>query len=195
MITPTIPTQENFAERRKRLLPPGQAWAWTKTGDKLLLGFSDEQIRFRQALNDFLIDLLPQSTINLLQEWRESVSLPDECSDSLTTNDREEVLQRLRARGAESVEEYEELFEGSEVIEFFITRVDTAEVDDELIEDDDWQHTWVLSVPEEIGGLIFAIVDETEVDDPIEDFSNSFACQALKEFSAHHFVFIEIIES
>lgn len=194
MPTPAIPTNQDFADRRRKMLPPGQAWAWSVVGDKLLLGFSDEQIRFRQALNSFLLDILPQTTINLLQEWQESVSLPDECSDSLTTNDRDEVLARLRNRGAESVEQYEALFPGSTVVEYFISYVDIMQVDDELVDDFDWQHTWVLEVPEELAGLTFATVDETQVDDPIEDFGTGFTCAANKEFSAHHFVFIEIIE-
>ena len=193
MPKPIIPTKEEFAERYRRLLPPGQAWAFTDVGDKLLLAKSCKQVAFREAINSLLIDILPQSTVNLLQEWRESTSLPDECSDNLTTNDREEVLLRLRGTGAESVEEYLALFPGSEIEEFFLTRVDEVEVDTELVEDEEWQHTWVLKVPEETAGLTFAIVDETEVGDPIEDFGNTFVCRVGQEISAHHFVFVEIL--
>lgn len=193
MTNPVIPTEEEFSQRRRRQLPPGQAWLWLDVGDKLLLGFSPAQVRFRQAINSFLIDILPQTTVNLLQEYRESASLPDECSDNITTNNRDEVLQRYRGVGAESVEEYLALFPGSEIEEFFLTRVDEAELDLELIDDEEWQHTWVLKVPEETAGLTFATVDETEVDQAIEDFGNTFVCKVNQEISAHHFVFVEIL--
>lgn len=191
MPVPAIPTKEDFAERRRRFLPPGQAWAWSKVGDKMLVGFGAEQVRLREALNQFLIDILPQSTVNLLQEWLASVSLPDDCTDSSLSNP--DVLEILRASGAESVEEYEALFPGSTVVEKFIARVDIAECDFELVENEDWYHTWILEVPEEIGGLLFAIVDEFEVDEPIESFTNNFQCKAQKEFPAHQKVFIVIV--
>ncbi len=190
MPTPAIPTKEDFAERRKRLLPPGQAWSWSTIGNNLLVGFGSEQVRFREALNDFLIDILPQSTVNLLQEWLASVSLPDNCTSSSLSN--KDVLEILRASGAESVEEYEALFEGSTVVEKFASYVDQIQTDFELVEDD-WHHTWILEVPEAIGGLLFAIVDEFEVDEPIESFANNFQCKALKEFPAHQKVFIVIV--
>jgi len=191
MPKPTIPTEEQFAQRLKDLFPPGQAWIWSKVGNKLLLGLSKEQVKFRQALNSFLLDINPQTTINLFVEWQQSVSLPDECNDNITSTDRDEILLRLRGRGAESVEEYEALFIGSQVEEFFISRVDEMEVDDELVEDTDWFNTWVLKVPEELAGLTFMIVDDSEIDEAIEDFSNGFVCIAQKEFPAHQNVFIE----
>lgn len=190
MPTPPVPTNEEFADRRRRLLPPGQAWVWSKVGERLLVGFGSEQVRFREAINQLLVDFLPQTAVNLLKEWLDSVSLPDNCTDKSLNN--QDVLEILRQRGAESVEDYEALFPGTTVVEKFISYVD-LEVDFELVEYPDWQHTWILEVPEAIAGLLFAIVDEFEVDEPIETFTNNFQCKALKEFPAHQQVFIVVV--
>lgn len=192
-----IPSQQDFADRRRKMLPPGQAWAWTTTGEKLLKSTAPEQIRFRSAINSLLMDMLPQTTVNLFQEWQASVGLPDACSDPNNLNEISEILLRLQSRGAESVEEFEALFPGSIVVEFHISYIDETEIDTELVDDPNWMHTWVLQVPEDIAEFIFAIIDEFEIDNPIEDFTETplFLCRANQEFPAHQTVFIESIAS
>ncbi len=197
MVSAVVPGKQDFTDRRRRLMPPGKAWAWDQIGEKLLQATAPEQQRFRSSINSLLVDILPQSTINLFEEWKTSVGLPDACSDGNTANDRDELLLRLQARGAESVEEYETLFPGSKVVEYHISYIDEFEIDSELIDDDAWQHTWILQVPQDIAEFIWAIVDEFEIDNAIEDFTVAplFLCRANQEFSAHHFVFIESIAS
>lgn len=171
-----IPDIALLTKRIKSLLPKGSAWFFLDIGDKLLRAFSATDQQLLIDINALQNDMLPQTTVDLREEWQKSVSLPDECI-TILPNDNFEILNRIRARGSESVEDYQAQFPDATIIEVFVNIIDEVETDFELIDDELWQHTWILQI---------AAVDLNEP-------QAQFICRVQKEFSAHHQVIIDII--
>lgn len=185
---------QELSNRSRRHLPPGAAWFWEGDGEFLLVGLAGARARFYNELIGLNRDMLPQETTNFLGEWLESVSLPDNCSDPETPDGIDQILFILRGTGAESVEDYETLFPGSQVIEHFISRVGEFEAGDELVNSDDWMHTWVWQFPEGSAEEVFEfIVGEAVAGDPLGIAAGNFTCRVLQITPSHQQVFIEFV--
>lgn len=165
-----------LTQRIKSLLPKGSAWFFADAGEKLLSGFAVTDQQLLIDINTLQNDMLPQTTVSLREEWQKSVSLPDECI-TILPDDNFEILNRIRARGSESFEDYQAQFPDATIIEVFVNIVDEVETDFELVDDDLWQFTWILQI---------AAADLNEPED-------QFICRVQKEFSAHQQVIIDII--
>ena len=197
-----IPETAVLAQQIKTLLPKGSAWYFLNNGEKLLKAFAATDKQVLVDINTLQNNMLPQSTVALREEWQKSVSLPDECITVLP-NDNLEILNRIRARGSESIDDYRKQFPNATIIEIFFPVIDEITVDFELIDDESitdlvgseldleigfdlidfeikyklWEHSWIFQI---------------HIDD-INESQEQFICKLQKEFSAHHNVIIDII--
>lgn len=189
-----IPDAAHFADRFRRLLPPGEAWEWAGAGNGLLLGFSRQQVRFRDFIRQILLGFIPHTTVDLLPEWLESVSLPNACAfENLAGSD---VLNVLEASQFESFSDFQSVFNESIVVEKFVSRAGATQAGSELVNDESWWSAWVLKVPESVSpGIVFAIADEAVAGDYVEKVrdDDNYACRVLSLVPAHQKVYINRI--
>ncbi len=82
MASPPLFGDSDFQQAMQRLLPPGRAWRVDTTSNlsALLLALAPTYTRSTAAAAQVLVDADPDTTVNLLDEWEESLGLPDPCT-------------------------------------------------------------------------------------------------------------------
>jgi len=97
----------NLIAKYKRLIgklfPLGKAWEKVREHD-LLTGVATEFARIHERGQDFLREIDPNQTLELIEDWEQSLGLPDECSPDNQDyiERREQIVQKLTALGGMS---------------------------------------------------------------------------------------------
>ena len=86
---------DQYQDALWQLLPQGLAWTRLAGGprDQFLRGLAVEPARVDDRIREFLQQMLPSLTHELLSEWEEFLGLPDACEPA----DAEFTLERRRA--------------------------------------------------------------------------------------------------
>lgn len=100
---------DRYAALIRKLFPTGWAWEIEKdsTFDKLVKALAVEPARIEQRAYDFLREMDPNQTFELLEVWERLLGIPDECTP--TTYDpsiyerRVRIIQKLTTGGGQSV--------------------------------------------------------------------------------------------
>lgn len=97
---------ESFRRAFLALLPMGRVWSREPDDIPSLLALALGQIYERQSARslNLLTDAFPASTTELLEEWQESVGLPDPCAGDNPTlaQQRSQIVARLTDSGGSS---------------------------------------------------------------------------------------------
>lgn len=100
-------TNSQYTKLLKTLLPKGDAWnrAAGTIWQDFLSSFAEELVRIHlRAENDFLRELNPATSLEMLPDWERILGLPDECiGAAVSTEDRRnQILYRLTNQGGQS---------------------------------------------------------------------------------------------
>lgn len=153
-----------YSKLLKRLFPRGWAWNFEK-GTKLSTltdSLSTEYCRAEERALEFLEEVDPRTTFELLPDWERLLKIPDECTPdpedlgSLFER-RVRVLQKLTTGGGQDPAFYQliaqQLGYDAEIIDienFDSFKVGRARVGDALTNGADWAFTWLVRAPAEL---------------------------------------------
>lgn len=143
----------------KKLLPKG--WAWRSAPgsvlDNLLAAFASEPARLEGRGFDFLKEMDPNQTFEMLDNWERLLGLPDECTpdDELTLARRRlRVLQKLTTGGGQSKSFYRRIANQLgynigvfDVENYSAFRVGRSRVGDPLTNTDEWAFAFQIKAP------------------------------------------------
>ncbi|AQS84014.1 phage tail protein [Acetobacter aceti] len=97
---------ESFAKALSSLLPGGRIWSREPDDTPSLLALALGQVYERHSARslNLLTDAFPASTTELLDEWQQSVGLPDPCAGDNPTlaQQRSQIVARLTDNGGSS---------------------------------------------------------------------------------------------
>lgn len=146
-------TAENYKQTMIRLSPTGSCWP-TEDGTTwvtLLDALAQEFARVDASAVDLLNEAFPDTTDALLENWERILGLPDIFSDPDATVEerRNTVLFKIRARGGQSADYFEDLIEAlgyeSRVSDIEPFSADYSYAGDFLF-DDYWEHHFLVLV-------------------------------------------------
>src|ERR1700733_6018206 len=92
---------QDYQAAMQRLLPKGRAWRADAAANlsALLLALAPTYTRSTAAAAALLVDAFPETTVNLLPQWEDSLGLPDACAPAgQTLQQRQDAV---RAKWAE----------------------------------------------------------------------------------------------
>lgn len=148
---------EQFKNSLRKYFPRGVAWNFDKQSKIGLLvdALSIEFCRVQERLNQFLIEIDPRQTSELLTDWEASLGLPDECSDLGATVEerRNQVVQKLTNTGGSSAAYYESIAAN---LGFDVTVSDFQRFQAGLsqagdpITNEDWDYYFQVATPAEV---------------------------------------------
>ena len=158
---------EKYKALVRELLPTGWAWKVWKGSvfAKLLDALAEEPARIEERGFDFLQEMDPRTTFEMLDNWERLLGLPDECTpdgDPSLFERRVRILQKLTTGGGQSIAFFkliaEQLGYDADIIDvqnFQDFRVGTARVGDRLTNgtaanDGGWAYTFLVSAPAEL---------------------------------------------
>lgn len=149
------------------LFPRG--WAWRIYKDsvfaKLVDSLGVEPARIEERGFDFLDEMDPRTTFEMLDNWERLLALPDECTppgDPTLYERRVRVIQKLTTGGGQSRNFFKTIAEQLgydadiiDVVNFQDFRVGTARVGDRLTNgttanDGGWAYTFMVQAPAEL---------------------------------------------
>lgn len=149
-------TCEEILDILKKLKPTGRAWLDEPqlTQNKLLEASSDEFCRADVRTDELIVELDPQTTTEMIEDWERTAGLPDKCFDglALTLQERRDaVVSKLRRRGGQSVPFFFDLGESNNLTinnidEFFPFRAGRNSTGDNLY-DENWWYYWQVNSP------------------------------------------------
>ncbi len=180
---------EAYARMLKALLPRGVLWRLESDSviSRVLLAIADELARIDTRTDDFLREIHPPTTSELLADFERTYGLPDPClGESPSTAQRvASLLAKIASTGGQTPAYYiaiaEALGFSIRITEF---REHTVEDDVEApICDDQWPFVWQVNAPLETVGEI--TVEDT-VEDPIAWFGNEQLECVLEELKPAH---------
>lgn len=153
MAAPQFSAQD-YLQALQALLPRGRVWPrdpdamQTKTLAALAKVYERTNIR----ANQLLTDAFPVATFELLQEWEETLGLPDPCAGVAPTVEarRAQVVARLKAQGGQSVAYYI-AFAAALGYTITITQYVPARAGllraGQPLNGPDWAHAWTVTSP------------------------------------------------
>jgi len=194
MATPPLLSDADFQQALSRLLPRGRVWRRDPSSNlsALMLALAPSWTRNTAAAAQVLIDASPATTMNLLEEWEESLGLPDPCTAANPSIQQRQAAVRAKwgARGALTIAYFVALAAN---LGFTITITEFAPfvVDmpcDEPLHEPEWAYVWEVNAPQ-ITTFYFS-VDESSVDDPLETYdAGELVCRITADAPAETLVF------
>lgn len=145
-----------YARVLAMLLPPGRAMALKSGGvfEKLLEGLAVEPAIFEQRIRDLMREADPRETVELAEEWKREVGLPNGCIQDLEVLQlwRRAVVAILRGQGGASRQFFIDLghllgYEQVEITEYSPFQVGISGAGSGL-SNGGWQWTWDVHVTE-----------------------------------------------
>ena len=96
-------TREQYTEQMLKLLPPGKAFSKDENSNiyKMFNAFAGQIKQVDDTAEDLIEDWFPSTTTNFLEEWQNSLGLPDRCIGNSGSLDdqRNQVVARLTFTG------------------------------------------------------------------------------------------------
>ena len=192
----------------RKLFPQG--WAWASKGvdstdlKKLIDSLAIEPCRVEDAANDFINDVYPDTTVDLLEDWERVLNLPDECdlTENPTISERQtRVTQVLTTRGGQNAEFFITLagqfgfdVDLIDIQDYIPFRAGEARAGDSLT-NGDWIYTFTVSAPVSLAGLKRFRASEGVAGDRLLDASNpTLECLLQKHKPAHTIVLFSFKE-
>lgn len=186
----------------RKLFPNGWAWQAKSLNDSELKALIDslsvEPCRVEDAAFDFINDVYPDTSVDLLEDWERLLALPDECdpaTDQTITERQTRVVQVLTTSGGQNVQFFKDLVENFgfdpddiEVVDHRPFRVGQARVGDALT-NGDWIFAFTVIAPLSVSSIKFLRTGEGRVGDRLLDASNqTLECLLQKHKPAHTIV-------
>ncbi len=155
----SLTIKANYKTLIRKLFPLG--WAWRinpgTVFDEFIDSLTGEPCRVEERSIDFLDELNPATTFEMLDNWERLLGIPDECTregDLGVSERRTRILQKLTTGGGQSPSFYQliaqqlgyevEIFD---VLNYQSFRVGISRVGDPLSNGADWAFTWQVVAP------------------------------------------------
>lgn len=147
-------TAEDYRRQAQALLPQGPAWPRETDAliTYLLNGLSEEFARVHNRDIDLLAEMIPISTVEMLEDWERVAGLPDACAGTLETLDlrRRALLTKLATLGGQDAVYFiglAAIFGWTiEIFEYRRFRAGLSSAGDAVSndtgDDDGWVHVW-----------------------------------------------------
>ena len=152
---PNSETVSAYREQLAALLPRGSAWA-KQRGSMLvsvLESLAVEAARIDERGDDLLVEMTPDTTLEMLADWERVAGLPDTCGaeDVQTIETRSAaLLTRLKSLGGQSPQYFIDLAEifgfRITISEFMPFRAGVSYAGDPLT-NGDWVFAWQVNAP------------------------------------------------
>lgn len=148
-------TPEQYAAQLDALLPLGQAWPRDADAKMRLLtrGLAEEFARVDARSKDLIGEVLPSTTLQMLEDWERATGLPDTCVATGQTiqERRNALLARLTSTGGQSRAFFIDL---AKYLGFTITITEFKQFRagvsraGESLNGDPWLNTWRVNAPQ-----------------------------------------------
>lgn len=146
---------DQYGQQLDALLPQGAAWPRDADAKMRLLtrGLAEEFARVDMRANDLLSEVLPNTTVQMLDDWERAAGLPDTCVATGQTlqERRSALLARLTNMGGQSRAFFIELAKylgfTITITEFRQFRAGISRAGEPLC-GDPWLHTWRVNAPQ-----------------------------------------------
>lgn len=105
MATSSVNLRPRYVALIKKLFPMGWAWNFGPTFKKLIEALAYEPARIEARAQDFIEELDPLTTFEMLDNWERLLGIPDECTPAGEVSlfqRRVRVLQKLTTGGGQS---------------------------------------------------------------------------------------------
>lgn len=151
--------EKKYKELIKSLYPKGKAWFFTLLSDqdKLLDSLAIEPARVEERADQFLVEMNPYTTFEMLDNWERFLAIPDECTPEgeLTIQERRQrIVQKLTSGGGQSAEFYKRILqqlgydvEIFDVVDYSAFRVGVSTVGQRLTNTAAWAFTFTVVGP------------------------------------------------
>lgn len=192
---------EKYKGLLRSLFPNG--WAWGIYRGSVLASLVDalavEPARLEERGEDFLDEMDPRTTFEMLDNWERLLALPDECTppgEATLYERRVRVLQKLTTGGGQSKAFFkliaEQLGYDADIIDvqnFQAFRVGTARVGDRLTNgttenEGGWAYTFLISAPAEL--VRYFRVGQSTVGQRLVLFENDTLECVIRKFAPAH---------
>lgn len=143
-------TLAQYTGALKNLLPRGRVWSRENTGIQhgLIEGLAKSFHQMDKDAVQLLIEAFPSTTTDLLDEWNETVGIPDPCfgaPESIEQN-RQYIVAKLIADGGQTVNYYKSIAASLglniKIREFSGSTPGTGAPSGYITHFDHWAHTW-----------------------------------------------------
>lgn len=200
---PFIDLQPKYASLLKRLFPKGWAWNFGDQFNSLIQSLAYEPARLEARTLDFMDELDPRTTFEMLDNWERLLQIPDECTpagDPSIFERRVRVLQKLTTGGGQSITFYKLI---AQQLGYDVSVVDVknykdfragfARAGDELtnstnpdgsVSDAGWVYTWQLKGPAAL--VRYFRAGQGTAGQPLVLFSNDTLECVIKKYSPAH---------
>ena len=194
MAIPPIYGLADIQQAMMRLLPRGRIWRRDPGSNlaALFLALAPTYVRNMASAAQVLVDANPATTVNLLVEWEKSLGLPDACTTASPSTEQRQAAVRAKwgGRGSLTIAYFIALAANlgyAVTIEEFTPFTVDLPVDLPLL-DDEWAFIWHVTAPAIV--TFYFSVDESSVDDPLEDYdSGELVCRFKADAPAETIVF------
>lgn len=185
-------TAEQYRDLLKQLLPPGRALPREPgtTIDALLDGMAQELARLDERGVDFLVDVNPLTTLELLPEWEAVAGLPDKCTGELeetVQGRRAALVAKLSSSGGQSAAYFiavaAALGYTVTITEFRPFRAGYSVAGDALT-NGDWVYTWQVNAPEET--VRYFSAGRSVAGEPLASWGNDLLECKIRELKPAH---------
>ena len=195
-------TSLKYKKLLRKLLPTGWAWQAKSITDSDLKNLIDslatEPCRVENAAFEFINDVYPDTTVDLLEDWERVLNLPDECDPATgqTITERQtRVVQVLTTRGGQNADFFITLagqfgFDVSliDIVDHVPFRAGQARAGDALT-NGDWIFAFTVIAPLSLAATKFFRASEGRAGDRLLDASNpTLQCLLQKHKPAHTIV-------
>ncbi|MCR4530223.1 YmfQ family protein [Acinetobacter venetianus] len=143
-------TLAQYTGALKNLLPRGRVWSRENTGiqHELIEGLAKSFQQMDKDAVQLLIEAFPSTTTDLIDEWNETVGIPDTCfgaPESIEQN-RQYIVAKLIADGGQTVNYYKSIAASLglniKIREFSGSTPGTGAPSGFITHFDHWAHTW-----------------------------------------------------
>lgn len=143
-------TLDQYTSALKSLLPRGRVWSRENIGDQhgLIEGLAKSFQQMDKDAVQLLIDAFPSTTTDLVDEWNNTVGIPDPCfgAPANIEQNRQYIVAKLIADGGQTVDYYISIAASLGLIikirEFSRMAPGTGAPVGLINNLDDWAHTW-----------------------------------------------------
>lgn len=184
---------DQYARMLQGLLPRGAAWTRDSAAKltQLLRGMADELARIDTRGDNLINEALPDTTLELLDQWEVVAGLPGECTGPLETVEqrRDALVMRLATVGAQSRQYFIDVAAALgytvTITEFRPFQVGSVAGDE--LTGGDWLHAWRVNAPE---ATVRDFTAGSIAGEPLQSWGNTLLECAIGRVKPAHTVLI-----
>lgn len=194
MLAPNF-TAADFLNALQGLMPRGRVWprAQDAVQTKVLSGLAPSYERQTARANYLLVDAFPATAYELLQEWEQTLGLPDPCAGPAPTipQRQSQVVARFVGSGGPSIAELIQFAENLgytiTITQFVEARAGQLHAGDPCCKTD-WSFAWQVNTP--LNTIVFGKAGAMAAGDALTSWGNAVLECELRAVAQAHTILI-----